>query len=83
MGTTEIRKNHSGQKELSEQSHEAATLNLHETVWGEARLRNREQGEDRQSGMVLSVAEVAETQRSSLRPATPAKIMISRHGKHW
>ena len=47
MGTTEIRKKHSGQKEMSEQSHEAATLNLHETVWGEARLRNREQGEDR------------------------------------
>jgi hypothetical protein len=46
-------------------------------------LRNREQVEDRQSGMVLSVAEVAETHGSSLQQATPAQIMMRRHGEHF
>jgi len=67
---------------MSEKSHEAAALNLHEAVWGEARLRNGEQGEDRQSGMVLSVAEVAKTHRSTPWPATPAQMTISTHGKN-
>ena len=52
-------KNHSGQKELSEQSCETATLNLHETVWGEARLRNWEQGQDPQSVIVRYVHDQA------------------------